>query len=361
MRAFFRSLRKWIWRFMIIFSFVVNIILVIVLLFLGAYLFTITNDIANPLVSGLHSSFVALSEADIDWTIPVRDTIDVKFTVPLEKDTVVVLTQPVELSATAQIILNNSPVNTPVSLTLPIGLRLPVRLDLDVDIDQTLPVSLDVRAVIPLDQTQLADVAGNLRLLFEPLAYGLNNLPNDWGEATTMMVDWVNGTPPPNLITQPNPYSEQPWPGFSTTAGENYPFAYENQRLNARGVGPVQETGIVLQGGIQWLDMQLPERAYLYTDGCNPEAFNVQSAECASAQAAQPPLNEGDANSIGGTPQVFPTSTPINSAPLQPTDMPAATTQIMPTTTPGLFPTSTLMTGGEEDTGIIVATPAPGG
>lgn len=322
MRAFFRGLGKFIWRFMIIFSFIVNIILVGVLAFLLINIFTITRDIANPLVSGLHSSFVALSEADIDWTIPVRDTIDVNFTVPLNTDTVVELTAPVPLTASAQITLNNSTVTTPVSLTLPVGLRLPVRLNLDVPIDQTLPVSLDVRAVIPLEQTQLVDVAGNLQLLFEPLSRALNNLPQNWGEASAMVSDWANGRPP-NLITGPNPHTEQPWPGFSRTAGENYAFDYENQRLNQVNIGPVQETGIVLEGGIQWLDAQLPERAYLYADGCNPQAFNENSPDCAAAQSQQAEIEaavpEPEVEFV--TPVfpeatstfTFPTSTPISS------------------------------------------------
>ncbi|MBZ0295855.1 MAG: hypothetical protein K8L99_25070 [Anaerolineae bacterium] len=320
MRSFFGGLGKFIWRFMIIFSFIVNIILVGVLAFLLINIFTITNDVANPLISGLHSSFVALSEADIDWTIPVRDTIDVNFTVPLNTDTVVVLTEPVPLTASAQITLNNSTVTTPVSLTLPVGLRLPVHLNLDVPIDETLPVSLDVRAVIPLEQTQLADVAGNLRLLFEPLSRALNNLPQNWGEASAMVSDWANGNPP-NLITDPNDYTEQPWPGFSRTAGENYAFSYENQRLNQVNVGPVQDTGMVLEGGIQWLDAQLPDRAYLYADGCDPEAFNENAPECGTARNMQSEMESAAPQSetelttpvipeSSNTPS-FPTSTPI--------------------------------------------------
>ena len=41
---------------------------------------------------------------------------------------------------------------------LPQGLVLPVHLDLDVPVrEPALPVSLDVRAIIPLKETQLAD------------------------------------------------------------------------------------------------------------------------------------------------------------------------------------------------------------
>ena len=61
----------------------------------GCVDFEIKNQVAQPLVNGLHSSFVGLDQATIDWTIPVRDTIQVQLDIPLETDTVVVLTEPV--------------------------------------------------------------------------------------------------------------------------------------------------------------------------------------------------------------------------------------------------------------------------
>jgi hypothetical protein len=362
MRAFFRGLRIFIWRFMVIFSFIVNIILVGVVVVLLLNLFVITRDIANPLVSGLHSSFIGLEKAQIDWTIPVRDTVPVQFTVPLQTETVVVLTAPVPLSATAQIVLNNSTVTTPVSLTLPVGLQLPVRLDLQVPIDHTLPIALDVRAVIPLEDTQLADVAGNLRLLFEPLAFSLNNLPVDWGGAIQLAADVLSGKEV-NLITDPTAYSASPWPGYSRTAGETYAFDFENQRLNQVGIGPVQPTGIVMEGGIQWLDMQLPDRAYLYLEGCDPRAFNAQAAECSTAQAAHAriqgvivpvPVEESAVPGAGDTGDDLPPVSP--ETPLSASPPALMTPMLMHTSTPIPFPTSTTIPPDSQE----VDTP-PGG
>ena len=135
----FRSIRKWFWRFMVIFSFIVNLILVIVLLVLVLFIFEIKHQVADPLVTGLHSSFVGLDEATIDWTIPVRDTIPVVMTIPLETDTVVTLTEPVPLQVQALIDLpgiNAYNVVATVDLTLPQDLQLPVALDLDVPVDE---------------------------------------------------------------------------------------------------------------------------------------------------------------------------------------------------------------------------------
>ena len=66
--------------------------------------------------------------------------------------------------------------------------ELPVQLDLTVPVDQTASdVSLDVRAVIPLSQTQLHDPMNNLRLVFEPIVRALYNLPNNFGDAGQMV------------------------------------------------------------------------------------------------------------------------------------------------------------------------------
>lgn len=269
MRTFFSRLGKLLWRFMVIFSFVVNIILLVVLLVLGLLIFDIKNNIADPLVGGLHGSFVGLDQATIDWTIPVRDRIPVQLTVPLETDTTVVLTSAVPLSATALINLNGSPVRTPVELTLPVGLSLPVHLDLDVPIDEELDISLDVRAVIPLEQTQLHDVADNLRLLFEPLAVALDNLPGDFNEAGTFASQVMAGTAP-NLLVPDSDF--EPWPGFSRTAGLNYMFFAESVPGPNRPV----ETGIVQRGGIPVLDEQTRPDVYA---GGGPESVNAQALD----------------------------------------------------------------------------------
>jgi hypothetical protein len=269
MRTFLSRFGRWIWRFMIVFSFIVNIILVLVLLMVGLLLPDIKNNIADPLVGGLHGSFVGLDQATIDWTIPVRDTIPVKLEVPLNTRTTVVLTDSVPLSANAIINLNGSNVSTPVNLRLPAGLVLPVQLDLVVPIDEQLDIALDVRAVIPLQETQLHDVADNLRLLFEPLALALHNLPGDFGEAGGFVSQVVTNPASINLLERGPEFV--PWPGFSQTAGLNYTLF--NERVP--GSGRPVETGIVQQGGIPALDEQLRPEVY---DAGGPEAINEAAA-----------------------------------------------------------------------------------
>lgn len=283
MRAL-RTFGKFLWRFMIIFSFIVNIILVIVLLVLGATIFDIKKNIAQPLLQGLHSSFVGLNDSTIDWTIPVKDVIHVdRATAQLDTnipinvaETVVTLTQPVPLTVGANIVAPGLTVsNASVNLTLPAGTRLPVSLAFDLPVQQdatvslAVPVDLKVRAVIPLSQTQLHDPVDNLRLLFEPLVRALGNLPDDFSQVGPFVSQILSGNAP-NLLAE-TPYSQNPWPGYSTTAGTNYDLSGEQVPANNLPT----KTGIVTVGGIPLLDQLL--RPDLYQNGNTPESINAQT------------------------------------------------------------------------------------
>lgn len=286
-----KSIGRWLWRFMVIFSFIVNLVLVVVLLVLGLLIFEIKNNVADPLVGGLHSTAVGLKNATIDWTIPVRDQLQVTFDLPLQQATIVTLNAPVPLVVSAKIDLpgiNAYGVDANVNLTLPQGLQLPVNLDLTVPVDQTVPVSLDVRAVIPLSETQLADPIDTLRLLFEPLAIGLHNLPSDFNQAGDMVARILRGElalSDVNLLATDgtggvNSEAYTAWAGYSRTAGLNY--ALFDQPVPADNV-PLP-TNIVAPGGIPALDEQLEGRTELYADDNTPATVNAAAIENLTAQ-----------------------------------------------------------------------------
>lgn len=289
---------KWIgksfWRFMVIFSFIVNLILVVVLAALLLFLFDIKQNIADPLVGGLHSTAMGLQNATIDWTIPVRDNIPVNLDIRLNTTTIVTLTEPVPLQVSARIDLpgiNAFGVAANVNLELPVGLQLPVALDVPVPVRERLDVALDVRAIIPLSQTQLADPIRTLGLLFEPLAIGLHNLPGNWGQVGPFVSKLLAGQL--NLLAVDgsggiNDAPYQPWPGYSRSAGLEYdlfnqPVPPANQPLL---------TGIVPPGGIPALDALLPDRAAIYQQG-GPTAVNARAVDNLTQQGIGPQFYDG--------------------------------------------------------------------
>lgn len=349
MRAL-RSIGKFFWRFMIIFSFIVNIILVIVLLVLGLTIFDIKKNIAQPLIQGLHSSFVGLNDATIDWTIPVQDTIHVDrataqldTSIPINvQETNVTLTQPVPISVSAIIYKDGSPLfDRPVivALTLPQGTNLPVSLNFALPVQQAATVSLDVpvdlkvRAVIPLNQTQIHDPVENLRLLFEPLVRALGNLPDDFSQVGPFVSQVLSGNSP-NLMAE-TPYSQHPWPGYSTTAGTNYPLSNAQVPENSLPTN----TGIVPIGGIPLLDSLL--RPELYQNGNTPATMNAQTVTNLQNAGVNPSSFNGDYADTANSPSK-------QAAGLAPTAVPEGE------------PPVNNGQGGQE-TGTIPATPVPGG
>jgi hypothetical protein len=285
-----RGIGTWLWRFMVIFSFIVNIVLIVILLLAGVFIFQIKNQVADPLIGGLHSTAAGLGEATIDWTIPVRDRIPVVLNIPLSTDTVVVLTDPVPLEVPASIDLpglNAYGVSATVRITLPEGLSLPVALNLNVPVNEELDVALDVRAVIPVSETQLADPIETLGLLFEPLAIGLYNLPNNFNEAGSFVGAVLNrdaNTPWANhistLLLSPDgtgfnqvPYDA--WLGYSRTAGLDYNLSSEN----FVDANEPMETGLVPPGGIPSLDSQIDRRGDYYQNGQRPADYNTTTVQ----------------------------------------------------------------------------------
>lgn len=326
MRAI-KAIGSFLKNFFILFSFVVNLILVLVIVVLLLTIFDLNRNIVRPLITGLHSSFVGLDEATIDWTIPVRDNIPVVLNIPLQTDTIVTLTDPVPLTVGATIVLPGVGVlnNAQVNLSLPAGLELPVALDLNVPVDERLDIALDVRAVIPINQTQLHDPIHNLRLTFEPIVRALYNAPDSLGE-TFDLIRAALGGQPINLLAD-TPYSTDPWPGYSQTAG----IGYELADLPWPDNNQPRLTGIVPSGGIPALDEQI--RPAVYSQG-GPEQVNVQAVSALSAEGIMSFYFDGSYGAVneriaGRSAEIGPIA-PVGSAPPTVSDEGGAASEIQP-------------------------------
>ncbi len=186
-------------NFATVFSFVVNLVLVIVLAGLLVYIFDIKRGVAEPLLGGLYNGFVQMDEAHITTTIPVNTTIAVNdkvtadFNLPLQQTTNVILARDTLITG-ASVTINGGVLqlnNAPTTIVLPQGTILPVILDLQVPVKQDIPVNLNipvsipVAVDIPLQQTDLHTPFTDLRDLFAPYYVLVHGLPSSWGEAVT--------------------------------------------------------------------------------------------------------------------------------------------------------------------------------
>jgi len=201
-------------EFAIVFSFVVNVILVLVVLVLLTQVFAIKDQIVGPLVYGLDESFASLGDATISTTIPIRQQLPVKFNLPIRFDTPAKFNLPVTFmlplnQETTVTTLTPTPINTtvnlslgqfgrinaPISLNLPPGTPLRIRLNMNipvsttvavnqmipvsttVSVNQMIPVVFDQSAQIKLGPSGLSPVVAKLRGVVKPYVVIMQSLP----------------------------------------------------------------------------------------------------------------------------------------------------------------------------------------
>ncbi len=172
-------------NFAIIFSFIVNFILVLVLLLSPGPLFKAKVQIVEPLLLDLDSAFAALGETNIETVVDINDTMPVVFDLPLNQNTDVVLTAPVPLQAPATFFLpgGGGSINGTVSLNLPQAMKLPVSLNMMVPVSTTVPVVMEVPVVIQLSEAGMGPAIEQLRSVFRPVTGFLQSLPDSIGDA----------------------------------------------------------------------------------------------------------------------------------------------------------------------------------
>ncbi len=171
----------------IVFSFVVNFVMVAALL-----IFSVP---ALKMLDNLDAAFVGLGDSTINTTIRIDQPAAIRFDLPLdqplpidfplsiEQDTVVVLTAPVPLvlPATFNLPGGGGSINGTVNLSLPAGTQLPIHLSMVVPVqatipvqmlvpvDQNVPIQMDVPVSIRLGEAGLDPAVERLRAVFRPL------------------------------------------------------------------------------------------------------------------------------------------------------------------------------------------------
>lgn len=172
------------WNIASIVSLVVNVILIVVVLGLGANLFALKRGVISPLIDGLYGNFQLMDEAHIRTTIPVSASVPAKFDLLLDTDTVVVLTEDTYIS-NATVTVNTGGLfiqNAGADIVLPAGAQLPVHLLITVPVDQQIPVDLTVEVDIPLSQTELHQPFVGLQGVVAPYKEILDKLPSSWAD-----------------------------------------------------------------------------------------------------------------------------------------------------------------------------------
>ncbi len=136
-------------------SLLANAILVVALVMMSNRINSLTPNM-NDLLSGLYGNFTGMDAASITTTITVQTQVPMNFTLPIEQNTNVLLTEDLAIPH-AYVVINSGglSINAPASITLPAGTSLPVALNVAVPVQISIPLTLQVPVNIPLSQTGL--------------------------------------------------------------------------------------------------------------------------------------------------------------------------------------------------------------
>ena len=188
------------WTIASLISISVNIVLFVLLILIGRQLFAIKDLASNQLVGGLYQNFIKMDQARITTTVEVNDTIPVVFDLPVQTNTIVVLTEPTRIKgANVNLSTGGLTIRAPSNITLPAGTELPVSLNIVVPVNTRVPVKLTVPVDIPLQQTELHEPFVGLQNVVAPYNDLLASPPNSWQETplcdpkTDLLCPWLTG------------------------------------------------------------------------------------------------------------------------------------------------------------------------
>jgi hypothetical protein len=177
-----------LWKAMILTSFVLNLVLIAVVIFMFGFIVFFRNQLAETTVglqgfargnvSELRDVVQKLQGATIKTSIPLDQPLPLKgagVVVPVDQLTTVTLVEPVPLLLSgADIDLgggNRLRANN-INLTLPQGTPLKIALKMDIPLDNvTIPIKLNVPVSIPLKDTELGPQFQRLGAIVDRLAY----------------------------------------------------------------------------------------------------------------------------------------------------------------------------------------------
>jgi len=170
-----------LWRFTAFVSLVVNFLFIVLIVVIGARLMQFKSAVMEPLLEGVYSAIGQMDNASFDSEITVQSEIPVAFDLPLQRETVVTLSQPTRIeNAYLSIRSATFSVDAPSTIDLPIGAQLPITLDITVPVHTTVPVELAVPVKLSLADSDLQPAVDALQDLVEPYKELSKELPDCW-------------------------------------------------------------------------------------------------------------------------------------------------------------------------------------
>jgi hypothetical protein len=159
-------------------------LLAIVSLVINVYLIQIMLQARQQV--GLAASSAALAvdglrTTSLDYTVPIRETLPVSFTVSYRQNITVPISTTipinVQLTVPLKTPIGTFPINVPVVTDIPINLQPTIPLSLSVPVSITVPIAVDVPIHIDLSQTALNKSLLEAKQYLNDVAAGLGVAP----------------------------------------------------------------------------------------------------------------------------------------------------------------------------------------
>jgi hypothetical protein len=193
------------WTVASIFSLIVNVILIGLLVSVGHNLFELKTVVADGLVIPTSNNLELMDKAHIITTVPVETTIRVQdslpvvFDLPINKNMQITMTEDTRISG-AYIYLNNTAVETdltlPAQTPLQANINLTIPVSTTVPLDMLVPVTVQVPVDIAVNQTDLHQSIMGLQAAIEPYQKVMGtsfNSPKDLTVCDNWMTGWLCG------------------------------------------------------------------------------------------------------------------------------------------------------------------------
>ncbi len=179
------------WTVASVISLTVNVVLLAVIVLLARNLFALKHVVQDQLLGGLSRNFALMDQAVIRTTVEVHDEIPVVFDLPVEADTVVILSQDT-LIRNAKVTLRTGGLqifSAPADIILPKGTALPIQLSITVPVNTQVPVDLTVPVAIPLKETDLHQPFVGLQEVLLPYQNLLERTPDSWDQVLCPLLE----------------------------------------------------------------------------------------------------------------------------------------------------------------------------
>ena len=170
-----------LWRVAAWVSLVVNVLFVVLILVVGSRLLQFKSAVLEPLLEGVYAAVGQMDDASIETEVTVSSEVPVVFDLPLQRETVVTLSQPTRIEGAYLSIRSATfSVDAPSTIDLPIGAQLPITLDILVPVNTTVPVELKVPVELNLSESDLQPAVSALQELIAPYQQLVEEAPDCW-------------------------------------------------------------------------------------------------------------------------------------------------------------------------------------